>query len=92
MEIFGKKFTEMFIEWSSKFHMTFVQIGVFDWLLGRKKGSIFVKMFKNLLLRNHIEDEAETWHTCLGYYPLQTLCFLFQLDMNSGCYGNLKFP
>ena len=53
------------------FHITFVQISVFDWLSGRQKGSIFVKMFKNLLLRNHKvlrnhkEDEAETWHTCL---------------------------
>ena len=28
------------------FHITFVQIGVFDWLSGRQKGSIFVKMFK----------------------------------------------
>ena len=43
------------------FHITFVKIGVFDWLLGRQKGSIFVKMFKNLLLRS--QDEAETWHT-----------------------------
>ena len=42
--------------------MTFVQIGEFDWLSGRQKGSIFVKMFKNLLLNNHIGDEAETWH------------------------------
>ena len=50
-----------------KFHMTFVQIGEFDWLSGRQKGSIFVKMFKNLLLRNHIGDEVETWHTCLGH-------------------------
>ena len=33
--------------------MTFVQIGEFDWLSGRQKGSIFVKMFKNLLLRIH---------------------------------------
>ena len=48
--------------------MTFVQIGEFDWLSGPQKGSIFVKMFKNLLLRNHIGDEAETWHTCLGHY------------------------
>ena len=74
--------------------MTFVQIGVFDWMSARQKGSIFVKIFKNLLLRNHIEDEAETWHTCLGYYPLQKLClfFLFPSDINSGCYGNLKFP
>ena len=31
-------FTEMFIEKSSTFHMTFVQIGEFDWLLGGKKG------------------------------------------------------
>ena len=30
--------------------------------------SIFVKMFKNLLLRNHKEDEAETWYTCLEHY------------------------
>ena len=47
------------------FHTTFVQIGEFDWLSVRQKGSIFVKMFKNLLLRNHKGDEAETWHTCL---------------------------
>ena len=55
--------------------MTFVQIAVFDWLSGRQKGYIFVKMFKNLLLRNHMEEEAETLHTCLGYYPLQKLRF-----------------
>ena len=55
--------------------MTFVQIGEFDWLSGRQIGSIFVKMFKNLLLRNNIGDEAETWHTCLGHYPLQKLRF-----------------
>ena len=47
------------------FHITFVQICVFDWLSGRQKGSIFVKMFESLFLRNHMEDEAETWHTCL---------------------------
>ena len=70
--------------------MTFVQIGVFDWLSGRQKGLIFVKMFKNLLLRNHMADEAKTWHTCLGDYTLQKV-FLFQSDKNSGCYGNLKF-
>ena len=29
-----------------------------------QKGAIFVKMFKNLLLKNHKEDEAETWYTC----------------------------
>ena len=36
-------FTEMFIEKSSMFCITYVQIGVFDWLSGRQKGSIFVK-------------------------------------------------
>ena len=45
------------------FHITFVQIGVFDWLSGRQKAPIFIKMIK-ILLRNHLEDEAETWHTC----------------------------
>ena len=57
------------------FHITFVQIGVFDWLSGRQKATIFIKMFKNLLLRNHMEDGAETWHTSLGHHPLQKLCF-----------------
>ena len=60
------------------FHTTFVQIGEFDWLSARQKRSIFVKMFKNLLLRNHKgdeADEAETWHTCLGHKPLQKMCF-----------------
>ena len=28
------------------FHATFVQIGEFDWLSARQKGSIFVKMLK----------------------------------------------
>ena len=31
-------FTEMFIEYSSTFHTTFVQIGEFNWLSARKKG------------------------------------------------------
>ena len=65
--------------------MSFVQIGVFDWLSGRQKGSIFVKMFKNLL-RNHKEDEAKTWHTCLGYCPLQKLCFLMgKVEIDNFC-------
>ena len=34
---------------------------------GGKKESIFVIMFKNLLLQNQKGDEAETWHTCLGH-------------------------
>ena len=56
--------------------MTFVQIGEFDWLSGRQKGSIFVKMFKNLL-RNHIGDEAETWHTCLKDISLYISCVFY---------------
>ena len=46
------------------FRLFFVQIGEFDWLSVQQKGSIFVKIFKNLLLRNHTGDEAEFWHTC----------------------------
>ena len=68
-------FTEMFIEYSSMFDMTLVQIGEFDWLSGWQKRSIFVKFKKNLLLRNHIGDEAETWHTCLGHKPLHKFGF-----------------
>ena len=34
---------------------------------GGKKGRFSYKMFKNLLHRNHIGDEVETWHTCLGH-------------------------
>ena len=59
--------------------MTFVHIGVFDWLSRRQKGSIFVKMFENLILRNHMEDEGETWYTCLGHNPRQKVCFFFIL-------------
>ena len=71
------------------FHMTFVSIALFDWLLGWQKGFIFVKMLKKLLLRNHMGDEAETWHTCLGYKLLHKSCYLFRSDKNSCCYGNL---
>ena len=54
-------------------------------VVGAAKRVDCLKMFKNLLLRNHKGDEAETWHTCLGNWPLYKLCFL----LNSGCYGNL---
>ena len=36
----GFFFTEMLIVKSSTFHVTFVQISVFDWLSGRQKGQI----------------------------------------------------
>ena len=67
------------------FHATFVQIARFDWLAGQHKVYIFEKIFKILLLRNCMEDEAETWHTCIGHCLLPKLCFLFRLDKNSGC-------
>ena len=62
------------------FHTTFAQIALFDWLTRRHKGSIFEKIFKILLLRNRMKDEAETWHTCIGHCPLQKLCFLAHLS------------
>ena len=49
------------------------------------------KILKNLLLRSHKEDEAETLHKCLCYYPLHKLCFLLVLHMWFHCYGNLSF-
>ena len=39
------------------------------------------KIFKNLLLRSHKWDEAETLHKCLCYYPLHKLCILLLLRM-----------
>ena len=50
-----------------RFIRLWFQIGEFDWLSTRQKGSIFVKMFKNLLLRNQKWDESETRHTCSGH-------------------------
>ena len=35
------------------------------------------KIFKILLLKNHKEDEAETWHAYIGHCPLQKLCFFY---------------
>ena len=37
MVIFGKFFTEIFIENFSRFHKTLVQIPIFDWLPERQK-------------------------------------------------------
>ena len=53
------------------------------------KGKFRKKIFKILRPRNRKDDEAETWHTCIGHCPLQKLCFLFWSAKNSGCYGNL---
>ena len=54
--------------------MNFVQIIDFDWLPWQPKCYIFEKIFKNLFLRSHKGDEAETLHKCLCYYPLHKLC------------------
>ena len=51
--------TEMFIEKSSTNRMHFVQSTDFDWLPWQPKGLI-KKQYKNLLLRSHKRDEAET--------------------------------
>ena len=53
--------TEMFIEYSLRVIRLFKSVHLM--VVGLHKGSIFVKVFKNLLLRNHKGDEAETWHT-----------------------------
>ena len=74
------------------FHTTFVQIALFLKLVDGAISRVnFRKVCKILLLKNHKEDEAETWHTYIGHCPLQQLCFLFRSDKNSGCYGSLKF-
>ena len=62
MEIFAIFFTEMFIEKPSMFHITFVQIGVFDWLSGRQKASIFIKMF-NQRTNGPVNAHLIPWHT-----------------------------
>ena len=68
------------------FHTTFVQIGEFDWLSARQKGSIFVKIFFSETIRGmklklgiHAED--------VSLYKV--VFFFFRSDKNSGCYGNL---
>ena len=62
------------------FHITFVQIGVFDWLSGWQKGSIFVKMFKNLP-RNHFEDEAENLAYLLRTLPSTKVMFFISVGL-----------
>ena len=82
----------MFIEFSTTFHMTFVQIGVFDWLSGRQKGSIFEKMFKKSSSQKPYGGCSGNLAYLLRTLPSTKLCFLFRSDKNSGCFGNLKFP
>ena len=44
-------------------------------LQGNIKGKFSIFFFKILLLRSRKEDEAETWHTCIGHCPLQKFFF-----------------
>ena len=68
--------------------MTFVQIVEFDWLSGRQKGLIFVKMLKNLLLRNNKEMKLKLGIHALDIsFYINCVVFLFRSDKNSGCYG-----
>ena len=53
-------FAEMFIDMSSRFHETLVQLASLDGLLGRQNGLIFEKIIKNLLPGNCKVDEADT--------------------------------
>ena len=66
-DIWKKNLQKCLLSSPLRFIRLLSKIGEIDWLSARHKGSIFVKMFKNLLLRNHKGDEAETWHTCLGH-------------------------
>ena len=67
----------MIIEHSSTFHMTFVQIAEFDWLSGRHKGFVFLKIFKNLLLGNYKGDEVAYFvYMLMTFKPLRELCFV----------------
>ena len=59
--------------------MTFVQIVELGWLSGQQKGLIFIKMLKNLLLRNYKGDEAETWLDQLANLHSATLRYLVTL-------------
>ena len=59
---------------------------------GNRNVKFLKKIFKDLLLRSHKEDEAEILHKCLCYYALHKLCFLLLLCIWFHCYGNFKFP
>ena len=50
-------------------------------------------MFKNLLT-NHKGDEAETWHTCLGHWPLYKFFFYscrIRTLVAMATYSSIKF-
>ena len=39
------------------------------------------KVSKNIRLRNHKGDEAETWYTCSGHMPLYKLFFFIPVGV-----------
>ena len=75
--------------------MNFVQIADFDWLPWQPKAKFSREnnqKIKNLLLRSHKGDEAETLHKCLCYYPLQKLCFNCCCACGFVAMATCKFP
>ena len=54
---------------------------------GNRKAKFLKEIFKNLLLRSHKGDEAETLHKCSWH----KVYFLLLLPMCFHCYGNLSF-
>ena len=48
------------------FQMTFILIAYFDWLLGPRKGQILKRIFKNILLRNCLLNEADITYMFLA--------------------------
>ena len=71
-------FTEMFIELSSMFHMTFVQIGVFDWLSGWQKGSIFEKNVQKSSTQKPYGGCSRNLAYLLRTLPSTKVTFLFR--------------
>ena len=74
------------------FCITFVQIGVFDWLSGRQKGSIFVKKRLKIFFSETIWKMKPKLGILAYDITLYKSYVLFRSDENSGCYGNLLFP
>ena len=58
--------------------------------IGRHPSS--VDIFKRHLLWSHEADSYQISHIASIGRGNEYLCFLFQSDKNSGCYGNLYFP
>ena len=59
--------------------MNFIQSLILISCHGNRNVKFSKKIFRNLFLRSHKRDEAETLHKCLCYYPVHKLYFY------SGC-------